>query len=211
VIAVACGPDVLISNLRRITDITLAFKDPTEISFAHFFKWVSQSVQTTSHRFSENPGDGASLPDLPDCMEMATQDLHVDYTPNVFIMGRCCRRDGLYIMKYERISEKILQESRRKAVPLPPKKELFGGVASYPIADFDFASDRKRPELSVPSDSLVVTPPCPSRLNELWGIDTNCGNIIWIGAQGRYTCPCCGGADDYAMTEESFAVKRRMG
>lgn len=211
VIAVACGPDVLISNLRRITDITLAFRDPTEISFTHFFKWVSQSVQTTSHRFSGDPGAGVSLPELPDCMEIATQNLHADYTPNVFIMGRCCLTEGLYIMKYERNLEKILQESRRKAVPLPPKKELYGGVASYPIADFDFASDGKLPELSVSSDSLVVAPPCPYCLNKMWAFDTNCGNIFCIGEEGRYTCPWCGGIDDYAMTDESFDVARRIG
>jgi uncharacterized protein YegL len=211
VIAVACGPDVLISNLRRITDITLAFKDPTEISFTHFFKWVSQSVQTTSHRFSENPGAGVSLPELPDCMEMATQDLHVDYTPNVFIMSRCCRTKGLYIMKYEKIPKKILDEVRRKGVPLPPNKELYGGVESYPIADFDFASDGKLPELSVSSDSLVIPPSCPYCSNKQWAFDSNCGNIFCIGEQGRYTCPWCGEADNYAMTDESFDVKRRMG
>ena len=114
-------------------------------------------------------------------------------------------------MKYERISEKNPQEIPRKAVPLPPKKELCGGVASYPIADFDFASDGKLPELRVSSDSLVVAPPCPYCSNEMWTFDTNCGNIFCIGEQGGYTCPWCGGTDDYAMSDESFDVTRRMG
>lgn len=211
VIAVACGPAVLISNLRRITDITLAFKDPTEVSFTHFFKWVSQSVQTTSHRFSENSGAGVSLPELPACMEMVTEDLHVDYSQNVFIMGRCSRTKGLYIMKYERIPKEILEEVRRKGVPLPPNKELYGGVESYPIADFDFASDGKLPALSVSSDSLVIAPSCPYCSNSRWAYDADCGNIFCIGEQGRYTCPWCGGTDDYCMTDESFEVQRRMG
>jgi uncharacterized protein YegL len=211
VIAVACGPDVLISNLRRITDITLAFKDPTEISCTHFFKWVSQSVQTTSHRFSENSDAGVSLPELPACMEMATEDLHIDYSQNVFIMGRCSRTKGLYIMKYERIPKEILEEVRRKGVPLPPNKELYGGVESYPIIDFDFASDGKLPALSVSSDSLVIPPACPYCSNKRWAFDLDCNNIFCIGEQGRYTCPWCGGTDDYCMTDESFEVQRRMG
>jgi uncharacterized protein YegL len=87
VITVACGPDVQISDLRRITDITLTFRDPTEISFTHFLKWVSQSVQTTSHRFSGDSGSRVSLPELPDCMEVATPNLLADCNPKRFHQG----------------------------------------------------------------------------------------------------------------------------
>jgi uncharacterized protein YegL len=211
VIAVACGPEVRISNLRRITDITLAFKNPTEVSFTHFFKWVSQSVQTTSNRFQKNPDAGVSLPDIPDCMEMVTEDFHVDYGKSVFIMGRCSRTKGLYIVKYEKIPQEIIDELIRRGVPLPPSKELYGGSDSYPISEFDFASDGKTPILSVASDSLVIPPPCPYCSNKRWAFDVYCGHIFCIGVQGTYTCPWCGKTDDYSISDESFDVQHRMG
>ena len=211
VIAVACGPEVQISNLRRIADTTLAFKNPTEISFTHFFKWVSQSVQTTSNRFHANPKAAISLPNLPDCMEMVTEDFHVDYGKSVFIMGRCSRTKGLYIMKYEKVPENIILEIKQKGIPLPLNNELYAGIESYPIVDFDFAADGKFPTLTVSSDALVIPPSCPYCSNKKWAFDSDCGNIFCIGEPGRYTCPWCGETDDYSLTDEAFDVEHRMG
>jgi hypothetical protein len=84
-------------------------------------------------------------------------------------------------------------------------------LSVVPIIDFDFASDQMIPTLSVASDSLVIPPPCPYCSNKRWAFDNDCGNIFCIGDEGRYTCPWCGGSDDYAMTDESFDVQRRMG
>ena len=96
VIAVACGPDVLISDLRRITDITLTFKDPTEISFTHFLKWVSQSVQTTSHRSNGDSGSRVSSPELPDCMVVATQN-SMRTIPQTFSSGGAVAEQRFFI------------------------------------------------------------------------------------------------------------------
>jgi len=211
VIGSRLGPEVRISNLRRITDVTLAFKDPTEISFTHFFKWVSQSVQTTSNRFNKNPDAGVLLPDLPDCMEMVTEDLHVDYGKCVFIMGRCNRTKGLYIMKYDKIPQEIIDDVRRRGVTLPPINDLYAGSYSYPLSEFDFAADGKIPILSVASDALVIPPACPYCSNKRWAFDADCGNIFCIGEPGTYTCPWCQGTDNYGITDESFEVQHRMG
>ena len=211
VIAVACGPEIQISNLQRITNTTLCFKNPGDVSFAAFFKWVSQSVQTTSNRFSQNPDARVSLPDLPECMEMVSEDLHVDFGQSIYIMGRCSGTKGLYIMKYEQIPEEILAELRRKGVAVPAVKELYAGTASYPISDFDFASDGKVPPLSVSSDSLVMAPVCPYCSNKYWAFDEKCGNIFCLSGQGAYSCPWCGEKNSYSLTDESFDVQRRMG
>jgi len=211
VIAVACGPEVQISNLQRITSTTMAFKTPGEVSFSAFFKWVSQSVQTTSNRFNKNPEANVSLPGLPDCMEMVSEDLHVDFGQSIFIMGRCSGTKGLYIMKYEQIPENVLDELRAKGIQLPPVRELYAGVSSYPISEFDFASDGKVPALSVSSDSLVMAPACPYCSNKHWAFDESCGNIFCLSGDGNYSCPWCGVTSSYGLTNESFDVQRRMG
>jgi len=211
VIAVACGPEVEFSNLRRITDITLAFKNPAEVAFSQFFKWVSQSVKTTSTRCSEGAKEGIVLPNLPECLEMVTDGLHVDYGKSVYIMARCHNTKGLYIMKYEKIPEEVLQDLRRKGVPITQGKEMYCGAMSHPIDGFDFSADGSMPSLSVPSDSLVMPPACPYCKNPAWAFDGDCGNIFCIGKPGRHTCPWCGGTDDYGVTEEAFDVSHRMG
>ena len=211
VIAVACGPEVQISNLQRVTSTTMIFKTPGEVSFSSFFKWVSQSVQTTSNRFNKNPDAVVSLPDLPDCMEMASEDLHVDFGQSIFVMARCSGTKALYIMKYEQIPESIVAELRLKGVPVPDSDEFYAGTTSYLISEFDFASDGKVPPLNVSSDSLVMAPGCPYCSNKFWAFDETCGNIFCISGQGVYTCPWCDVSSSYSLTDESFDVQRGMG
>src|SRR5215204_4087287 len=43
-IAVACGPDVDVIKLPRITETVLVLKQAEPAAFAEFFKWVSASV-----------------------------------------------------------------------------------------------------------------------------------------------------------------------
>lgn len=211
VIAIACGTEVEAANLKRITPITLAFKNPGEASFAAFFKWVSQSVQTTSNRFSKNAGSGVELPTLPNCMEMISEDLHVSYGNNVFIMARCCQTKGLYIMKYEKIPQEVIAELKSEGIKLPAVNELYEGVASYPISEFDFSSDGKVPTLNVSSDSLVLPPSCPYCQNKEWAFDSDCGNTFCVGGSGIYTCPWCGVKDSYGIPDEAFTVQKRQG
>lgn len=211
VIAVACGPDVQISNLRRITDATLAFKDSTEMSFTRFFEWVSQSVKTTSNRFGGNPVAGVSLPNIPDCMEMVSEDRHVACGGSIFLMARCGRTKGLYIMKYEKIPSEVLAGMRQQGAPPPSGNETFSGVASYKISEFDFSADGKMPPLRVSTQDLWGPPPCPYCSNNLWAFDDKCGNIFCMANLGTNTCPWCGVTGEYMIPESAFDVQRRLG
>src|SRR5215210_8373809 len=49
-VAIACGPDVDLNKLRRITETVLVIKQAEPASFAEFFKWVSASVSTASQK-----------------------------------------------------------------------------------------------------------------------------------------------------------------
>ena len=62
VITVGCGPDIDEKTLREIA-IGPSFKmDSDSASFAAFFRWVSQTVQTVSQSLSQPQGESAFAP-----------------------------------------------------------------------------------------------------------------------------------------------------
>lgn len=168
-------------------------------------------VHTTSHQFSENPDAEFLLPELLDRIGIATEDVHSNYTPNIYIMSRCCHATRNYIIKYEKIPKNNLDEVRSKKISLPPNNELYECVESYRIADFDFSSDGKLPEWSISSNSFVIPPCCPCCFNMQRAFDSDRGNIFCAGKLGRYTFTLCGEVNYYATTYESSGAKRRVG
>lgn len=212
VIAVACGPNVNVSNLKRVTKTVLAFKNPAEPSFKEFFKWISQSVQTTSARVARGAQDGVDLPALPQSMEMAVEGLQVPSQQYVFLLCRCSRTKALYVSRFERVPEEVLEElRRRRGMTIPRAQEFFAGSAAYPGTDFDWESSKDAMNLSVSSSSLVAPPACPHCGAKYWAPCGKCERLFCIGGDGNVQCPWCGFMGSYGAATEAFAVGRGMG
>lgn len=212
VIAVACGPNVTFSNLRRITPNVVAFKDPASPSFKDFFKWVSQSVQTTSVRVAQGGRDGVELPSLPPSMEMAVEGLQLPSQQGLFLLCRCSGTKSLYVSRFERLSEEVLNElRRRRGVHIPIGKEIFSGTGAHPVADFDWETASGSMNPTVASDSLVAPPPCPYCAAKYWASCGACARICCIAGDGLLQCPWCGVQATYGEVTEAFQVGRSMG
>jgi uncharacterized protein YegL len=65
VIAVACGDGADTALLKSLTDTVLEMKSTSPSDFKVFFKWVTQSIKTTSAKCGEAPGEAASGISLP--------------------------------------------------------------------------------------------------------------------------------------------------
>ncbi len=64
IIACGCGPNVNVATLKRITEIVVMMTNYNPDTFKAFFKWVSQSIKTTSTKLVATPDAGAPI-DLP--------------------------------------------------------------------------------------------------------------------------------------------------
>lgn len=212
IVAVACGPSVNISNLKRVTPTVLSFKNPREPSFKEFFKWITQSVQTTSARVARGSEDGVELPALPGSMEMAVEGLQVPSQQFVFLLCRCSRSKGAYIARFERVPEQILEELRtRRGMTIPRNQEMFAGSAAHAVGDFDWEGSKEAMGLSVSSESLVAPPPCPYCGSKYWAPCGQCQRIFCIGGPGDLACPWCGFMGSYGQAAEAFNVGRGIG
>ena len=212
VIAVACGPAVNLDNLRRVTPTVLRFKDADAPSFRDFFKWISQSVRTTSARFASQQEQAATLPNLPPTLELAAEGLQLADNRYAFLLSRCHDRQALYIMRYERIPRAVIEELRaRSGIDLPLDRDLYGGVQAHPIEAFDFDGSQAGLSLSVSSESLLMAPACPYCGNKHWAKCGACEQLFCISEGGTKKCPWCGEQGDYRLSDEAFDVSRGMG
>ncbi len=64
IIALGCGGGVNQNTLKRITDVVMMMDNITADQITQFFKWVSQSVSTTS-KVAQTAGAGEGQADLP--------------------------------------------------------------------------------------------------------------------------------------------------
>ena len=212
VIVVACGPDVDISNLKRISPTVLAFKNPNEPSFKEFFRWVSQSVNTTSARCTTGQEASDALPRIPPTMEIAADGLQVPMQSHVFLLCRCAQTKGIYVARFDRIPEEALGDLRQtELVDLSKNREYFCGAASHPVTDFELDAPTETFKLSVPSDSLLGLPACPHCGSEFLAMCASCQRLLCVREAGNQRCPWCGSTGSYEKTERSFEVGRGLG
>jgi uncharacterized protein YegL len=201
VIAVACGPDVNISTLKRITETVLQLNDGSAESFGSFFKWVSASVQTTSVKYSSGRAEGVELPGLPAAVEIAQEGISIENDRFVFLQSKCNDTKRFYLVRFK--------SETTKAGFFGGERTIFKFKAAHALDDFDMETGGKGQQLSVGSDLLDSEAPCPYCSNRGWGM-CSCGRVLCMNPRGgRYTCPWCGTTGDYAPT--SFDVGRGAG
>ncbi len=199
-IAVACGPDVDLNKLRRITETVLVLKDAEPSDFAEFFKWVSASVSMASQKLEGAGAQGIGLPNLPQNIEVPQGGRQEQPVPDrfVFIHSRCAKNRGFYIMRYKKSG------GGRAAV--------YQGVSSHRVDDFEFGPEAQgRLNLQISTDALQGHLPCPYCQNPLWGM---CGNghvhcCPPVRGVVTLTCPWCSETAQYG--EASFDVGRGIG
>ena len=200
VIALACGPNVNIATLKRITETVLEIKDCSESSFGAFFKWVSASVQATSVKYSSGRSDAVELPGLPPSIEVAKEGGAPAIDQFIFLQSKCSKTKSFYLIRYK---NEVIKDGF-----FGGDKTVFKFKAAHPLEDFDRESGHAQ-TLSVGSDQLENKAPCPYCSSGGWGM-CSCGRVLCCEPQGgRYICPWCGMTADYSPA--SFDVGSGVG
>lgn len=197
-IAVACGPDVDVGKLRRVTETVLSLKDAEPAAFAEFFKWVSASVSTASQKLEGAGGQGVGLPNLPQQVEMAAGGGKPVPDRYIFIHSRCVKSRGFYILRYQKLGGS-------------GGSVVYRGVAAHRVDDFDFAGAEGGNGLKVSTNALTEDVPCPYCQNPSWAMCGN-GHIHCCPPSTgvmTLTCPWCNSTSQYGAA--SFDVGRGIG
>jgi uncharacterized protein YegL len=207
-VAVSFGDSTDNRILGNLTDNVLQFNNVDANAYKQFFKWVTNSIKTSSLSV-ENNSTGFELARLDDStvskIDLSKQGSQAIVDDNfVVLAAKCQQTKRPYLIKY------------RKNVFLEPNGDVGKGyqlVGAFKVDDSYFElSDENAAELKISTDKLMGAPTCPCCGNQFGlAYDETCGKIHCVGAEKVSTCPWCGNKAEYGSGSGGFDVNRTRG
>jgi uncharacterized protein YegL len=198
VVVVVCGDDASSGKMRRLSDQVILARDLDANTLKSLFRWVSASVATASQAVDGKreivfeKGAGLTLATPSDDAR------RVEPNRYLFLHARCVRDRTVYIMRY-----------RKKGAGASAPYEA---VASHPVTAFEEDPSGAPSGLSISTDRLEGSSPCPGCANPFWAM-CSCGRVHCCPALDEdsvtLTCPWCRKTGDYS--EYDFDVGRGSG
>jgi TerY-C metal binding domain len=208
-VAVSFGNEADTHLLGELTEHVLHFNNTNAAAYKAFFKWVTDSIKTSSESV-ENNGSGFGLAGLNG--DISKIDVTKPQMPRSFVddnyvvlAAKCQNTKRPYLIKY-----------RKTIAP-----SEFGGynTMSYRLVGgfqvdnsyFDL-SDEASQSRQINTDELIGAPSCPCCGNQYSFAMCGCGNLHCIGGEEYSTCPWCGNQGKYTFDgDNGFDVTRTRG
>jgi uncharacterized protein YegL len=210
-VAISFGDNVNTSLLGQLTENVLKFDNSSTEDYAKFFKWVTDSIKTSSISV-ENNQSGFEMAKL-DGETISKIDLTKNPTPQqlvddnfVVLAGKCQNTKRPYLMKYR----KVILPSNLGGLDFQTKAYRLVGGFQVDNTYTDF-SDESNSNFKVNSDELIGAPSCPCCGNQFGFAMCRCEKIHCIGDEEVSTCPWCGNQGTYGAGEGGFDVNRTQG
>lgn len=210
-IAVSFGNETDTKLLGQLTDNVLQFKNTNVQSYKEFFKWVTDSIKTSSISVESNSTgfelaklDGEMLSKI-DLTKSETKQQFVDDN-YVVLNGKCQNTKRPYLMKYRR----SLVPSNFAGIELASKSYRLVGAYQVDNSYFELA-DNTNFSNKVNTDELIGGPTCPCCGNQIAFAVCSCGKIHCIGEEELSTCPWCESQATYGSGGSGFDVNRTQG
>jgi uncharacterized protein YegL len=208
-VAVSFGNETDTELLSQLTENVLHFKNTDASSYKHFFKWVTDSIKTSSisvesnlsgFEMSKMDGDTISKVDLT---KPAPNKQFVDKN-FVVLAAKCQNLKRPYLMKYKKsVGPSGFSDLQTLSYRL---------VGAFQADNTYFElSDDSASKQTIHSDELVGSPTCPCCGNQIGFAMCSCGGIHCIGEEMESTCPWCGNRGRYGLGHGGFDVNRTQG
>ena len=211
-IAVSFGNDTDTNLLGELTDNVLQFKNTNVQSYKEFFKWVTDSIKTSSVSV-ENNATGFELASIDENLiekiDLSKQNKSKQWVDNNFVVlsAKCQNTERPYLMKY-----------KKDIVPSALGGMEYGTlsyrlVGAYQIDNSYFElSESNAPKQKINTEELRGAPTCPCCGNQYAFAVCVCGNLHCIGEEEMSTCPWCKTTAKYGFGGEGgFDVNRTQG
>lgn len=210
-IAISFGNETDTKLLGELTENVLHFKNTNVQSYKEFFKWVTDSIKTSSISVENNSTgfelaklDGETLSKIDLTKEVPNRQ----YVDDNFVVlnGKCQNTKRPYLMKYR----KTIAESIYAGVELSSKNYKLVGAYQVDNSYFELA-DSGNFNTKVNTDELIGGPTCPCCGNQIAFAVCVCQKIHCIGDEDVSTCPWCNNQGSYGCGEGGFDVNRTQG
>lgn len=210
-IAVSFGNETDTKLLGELTENVLHFKNTNVQSYKEFFKWVTDSIKTSSISVENNSSgfelaklDGETLSKIDLTKEIPNKQ-YVDDN-YVVLSGKCQNTKRPYLMKYR----KNIAPSIYAGIELASKNYKLVGAYQVDNNYFELA-DNTNFNTKVNTEELFGAPTCPCCGNQIAFAVCVCQKIHCIGDEQISTCPWCNNQGSYGYGEGGFDVNRTQG
>ena len=210
-VAISFGSDTDTQLLSELTENVLQFKNSTEEDYKKFFKWVTDSIKTSSVSV-ENNASGFELAKL-DGDTVSKIDLTKSTAPKnyadsnyVVLAGKCQNTKRPYLMKYR----KVVNPTNVGGLNFETLSYRLVGGFQVDNTYYEL-SDENGIQTKVSSDELIGAPSCPCCGNQFAFAVCQCQKIHCIGDEEISTCPWCNNQGKYGSGEGGFEVNRTLG
>jgi uncharacterized protein YegL len=209
-IAISFGDEVDTALLGQLTDTVLHFKNTTPQAYKEFFRWVSDSIKTSSISVESNATGFELAKTNNDTLSKIDLSKPADRKPYVddnfvVLAAKCQNTKRPYLMKYTR----NLNPGNFGGVELYTKSYRLTGAFTVYNSYFELADTSI--EVKVNSEELVGAPSCPCCGNPHGLAVCACQKIHCIGDEKESTCPWCGNKGTYGMGSGGFDINRAQG
>lgn len=207
-VAISFGDETDTGMLGELTDNVLHFKNTDANAYKQFFKWITDSIKTSSQSVENNSSgfelaktDGETISKI-DLTKSNTTKPYVDDN-FVVLSAKCQNTSRPYLIKYRK---HVFLDSEGD---VHQKYKLVGGFqvdnTYYELSD-DLNESHK-----INVGDLIGAPSCPCCGNQFAFAVCGCQKLHCIGAEEISTCPWCGNQGSYGSGEGGFDITRTQG
>jgi uncharacterized protein YegL len=210
-VIVSLGADTDMTLLGELSDEVLIFNNTTISHYKELFKWISDSIKTSSVSVDNN-ASGFELASLDesylkkiDLTKASSSSSYADKN-YVVLTAKCQTTKRPYLIKYQR----VLKDSGLNELGLQTQSYRLNGA--YQINDSYFTlSDTAYLSATVSSEELLGAPTCPCCGNQYGLAVCVCGKIHCVGEEETNVCPWCGSEGSYGTGSGGFNIDRARG
>lgn len=210
-VAISFGSETDTNVLSELTDTVLHFKNTDATAYKQFFKWVTDSIKTSSVSV-ENNSTGFELSKLDgdtiskiDLTKSKNTETIVD-NKFVVLAAKCQNTKRPYLIKYK----KRIATNNFGGLELDTLSYRLVGAFQVDNSYFDL-SEKTNSDFKVNTEELIGAPTCPGCGNQFAFAVCSCGKLHCIGEEEISTCPWCGNQGTYGTGEGGFDVNRTQG
>jgi uncharacterized protein YegL len=208
-VAISFGSEADTRQLGELTENVLRFQNTGPEAYRKFFKWVTDSIKTSSIAVESNasglelaPMDKTTL----DKIDISKEPIRSEMVDSNFVVlsARCQNSKRPYLIKYRR----SLSDSGIAGLQTLSYRLAGAYVVNQSYYELSDEGGKKQ---KIHTDELIGAPTCPSCGNQIGFAMCGCGGIHCIGEEETSTCPWCGNTGRYGFGEGGFDVNRTQG
>jgi uncharacterized protein YegL len=210
-VAISFGNETDTNILSELTETVLHFKNTDATSYKQFFKWVTDSIKTSSVSVENNStgfelakldGDTISKIDLTK-LKSSTPLIDNNF---VVLAAKCQNTKRPYLIKYK----KQIASNNFGGLEVDTLSYKLVGAFQVDNSYFEL-SENSSYDFKVNTEELIGAPTCPCCGNQFAFAVCSCGKLHCIGEEEISTCPWCDNQDTYGIGEGGFDINRTQG